>query len=229
MAYETRFSLFSKIAALQKSIDRTLDSFWAFVTSPFSKQHAPLPAIESDLPQRTRDTARLVLLGALQHTPVKQRKSWLEILGLLGTLVTIGAFVLNFYMSKVSVSVEGSLHPRNPLGTVFAITNEGIFSVNDILVACGHFNVVGNGFSIVGPGNIIFPESRAKELSPGHKMTLPCANAVGFTAPVNFRSAEMTITATFRPSFWPLNKTEVFPWKAERTDTGEWIWKSVPR
>ena len=229
MAHETRFSLSSRIVALQKFLDRTLDSFWAFLSSPFSKQHAQLPLSENNLPQRTRDTARLVLLQALRSGPPKKQKPLIEVLGFFGTLVTIAAFFLNFSVSKVSVSVEGSLHPRNPLGTIFAVTNEGVFSVNDIVVACGHFHVVGDGFQIVGPGNIIFPESKAKELSAGHKMTLPCANAVGFTAPVNFQTAEMTITATFRPSWWLWNKTESFPLKAQRTDTGEWIWKSIPQ
>jgi hypothetical protein len=184
---------------------------------------------KSKLPRHERDRERQLQLEAIRSTPVKKNKWLLEAFGLLGTLVTILAFFLNFYLSKVSAGVDGSLHPLNPLGTVFSITNEGIFSINDITVACGHFHVKAPGITIQGPGDIVFDDSRAKELSAGHKMTLPCAHAIGFTAPVNFTQAEMTLTAKYRPSFWPWKKIESFPWKAERTDKGEWIWKSIPR
>jgi hypothetical protein len=150
-------------------------------------------------------------------------------IGLVSLAVALAGFWLSYIVPKLSVDVSGSLQPNNPLGTVFYLRNDGSLPVHDILVTCGHLDVKTTSLTIVGPGEFILPGSHAEILSPGHRMELPCAHAIGFTAITNFTDAKMTITATFRPDFVPWHKTAVFPWEAERASDGRWIWKSLPR
>ncbi len=81
---------------------------------------------------------------------------------------------------------------------------------------------------------ITLPESYAPELSPGHKMTLPCAHALEnkvrppYAMP-NDLQAHMTIRVTYRPDWVWWHKTSEFPLEAEKTADGNWIWKSLPR
>jgi hypothetical protein len=216
-------ALSGRISASLRSLERILDSLWA---SLFSKLSTPLPTGKRAPPQQTQDTK----MQERQPTPNKRLIRTVEwVIGLTSLAVALAGFWLSYIVPKLSVDVTGSLQPTNPLGTIFYLRNEGSLPVHNILVTCGHFNVRATSYSIIGPGEIILPDSRAEILSPGHKMDLPCAHAIGFTAPTNFTEAEMTIKASFRPDYVPWHKTETFPWKAERTQRGEWIWKSLPQ
>jgi hypothetical protein len=60
-------------------------------------------------------------------------------------------------------------------------------------------------------------------------MTLPCGHAIRVNDPQTITEAEITIIVTYRPDWIPLlHTTDRFPWQAEKTRDGKWIWKSLP-
>jgi hypothetical protein len=83
---ETRQSLYARISSVHKRLVRILDSFWFFVTSPFSKVNEP------------------------NH--IKSYKILREILGGIATLLTIvaterGNSIYVFAMDSLAEDVEG--------------------------------------------------------------------------------------------------------------------------
>jgi hypothetical protein len=157
-------------------------------------------------------------------------KTFLEYLAVFSAILGIVAFVLS-NAPKLSVDVSGSLQPANPMSTVFYLSNDGLLPVHDVVVACGAPQLKAGKYEIESEqdARFLFPDSKAAKLSPGHKMTLPCAHLVGVADPASITEAEITIIADYRPDWVPWHKTARFPWKAEKTENGSWIWKSVPR
>jgi hypothetical protein len=220
LARGTKRSLSSQIVSGFRRVDNSLDSFWAFVISIFSRQRTPPVADKGKLPSQS----------TVQSEPRKKGKWWkipLEILAVVSAILGVTGFVLST-RSKLAVDVSGSLNPTNPLAAVFYVSNEGALPVHDVAATCGSVNAAAPKIRIIGPGERVAPESYAKILSPGHKLTLPCGHATGFTAFTNLTEAEIVIRVHYRPDWCPRTKTATFPWKAEKSQTGEWIWESIP-
>jgi hypothetical protein len=65
------------------------------------------------------------------------------------------------------------------------------------------------------------------ELSPGHRLALPCADPIQTGFPTD--SAKTKIFVTYHPNklaFW--HQTTAFNYEAERSNDGSWIWKELP-
>ncbi len=212
LALETKLSLSARIVAALRSLDRILNSAWFFLTSIFSKADT------------TRDTSPQLSAG----TFVKSHKLLLEILGLPLAAATIAGFYLS-YAPKLSVDASESIASFNPMGTIFYLSNEGALEIHNVAVSCANLRIDGQNLQIVGPWEFtnVPPEAKADVLSPGHKMSLPYAPAFGFTAINNFKGAQLTIIVRYRPAYLWWRKTEVFPFRAVRTASGSWIWKSI--
>jgi hypothetical protein len=155
----------------------------------------------------------------------------IAILGLL-----IGA--VGFWLSnapKLSVDASDSIASYSPMGTTFVLSNEGALEVHDVRVSGANLYLEKSdpqrGFSVNGPWEFtnVPPDATADVLSPGHKMSLPYAPALGFTAINNFTGGKLTIIVRYRPAYLWWHKTEMFPFVAIRTVSGGWIWKSVPK
>jgi len=150
--------------------------------------------------------------------------------GILASVLTIAGFWLS-NAPKLSVDASESVASFSPMGTVFYLSNEGILPIHDVAVSCANLKIDGDNLQIVGPREFtnLPPEAKADVLSAGHKMSLPYAPAFGFTAINNFKGAQLTIIVRYRPAGVWWRKTEVFPFRAVRTFSGGWIWKSVPQ
>jgi hypothetical protein len=216
LALETKLSFSARIVAALRSLDRILNSAWFFLKSIFPKADTPT---ESKLPEHSR---------ASPATFVKSHRLLLEILGLPLAVATIAGFYLS-YAPKLSVDASESIVSFNPMGTIFYLSNEGALEIHDVAVSCANLKIDGENLQIVGPWEFtnLPPEAKADVLSPGHKMSLPYAPAFGFTAINNFKGAQLTIIVRYRPAYLWWRKTEVFPFRAVRTASGSWIWKSI--
>lgn len=219
MNARNNLSLSTRIVASLRFLDRTLDSSWAYVASLFSKPRTTLtPATQSDQRQKGRWWWLKLLV---------------EILALVSAILGVTGFVLTT-RTKLSVDVSGSLQSANPMATVFSLSNDGTLPIHSVMAVCGAVQfTMGKWQMESGPdAGFIFPESKTEILSPGHKMTLPCGHVIGppvGVAPTDITRAEITIVVHYRPDWWPWHKTMRFPWKAEKTQDGTWIWKSMPQ
>ena len=196
----------NKVLIAFSKFNRSLDSFWLTLIGK-------LPWHKEDI--NTRESSQ------------PSRKHWIKILewpvAIFGILISIG-FGLVSNAPKLSVDVSGSLQSASPMATVFYLSNEGLLPVHSVVVTCDVVKATGvNGIGF------ILEDSLAEKLSPGHKMTLPCAHAVAYENPTDATEAEMTIKVDYRPDWLWYSKTDRFPWKAEKTTNGSWIWHSIPR
>jgi hypothetical protein len=137
---------------------------------------------------------------------------------------------------KFSTDVSGSLEPANPMATVFVLSNHGPLPIHNVIAKWGEIQLNAPPFAKIQSApdsGILLRGSKAEVLSPGHKMTLPCAHAIGLMGgvgnPESVTSAEMTIIVDYRPDWIPWHMTTKFPWMAEKTQNGNWIWKSISR
>jgi hypothetical protein len=215
LAHGTKFPLSDRIVAAQRFLNRTLDSFWTFLASLFSKR-TPTESTPDKEPK------------ASAATFVKSHKLLLEILGVPCALLTIAGFYLS-YAPRVFVDASESVASFSPMGTVFYLSNEGTLPIHNVAVSCANLRIDGDNLQVLGPWEFtnVPPEARAEVLSPGHKMSLPYAPAFGFTAVNNFKGAQLTIIVRYRPDWVLWRKKEIFPFQAVRTVSGGWIWKSV--
>jgi hypothetical protein len=183
------------------------------------------------LPRHGRDKEAQLPVQVRESTFVKSHKLLLQILGVIGTMLTIAAFYLSYIVPKLSVDVAGSLQRASPMGTVFYLSNDGALPIHNVVVTLGNIHIDGEGFQVLGMGMELKapPEAQADVLSPGHKMTLPYAPAFGFTGVSNLRGARLVIRAHYRPAYVPWHKTETFPFQAIRAADGSWIWRSMPQ
>jgi len=164
-----------------------------------------------------------------RQSSVGQGKRWWT-KRLLQFVLGIPAFVgfvaaIVSFLPKLSVDVSGSLRSQDPMGTVFYLSNDGVIPIRDVNVSCRADDIrtgIGQGVSGIGFMN---RDSHADRLSPGHKMTLPCAR-VNVSGAV---TARMTIDVSYKPAWFWWHRNEEFPLQAERAQGGIWIWKNIPR
>jgi hypothetical protein len=156
------------------------------------------------------------------------------VVGILASVLTIAGFWLG-NAPKLSVNASESVASYSPMGTTFVLSNEGALEIHDVRASVANLHLENSdpnkGFQIIGMGEFtnVPEEAKAEILSPGHKMGLPYAPAFGFTAINNFTGGNLTIIVRYRPAYLWWQKTEVFPFRAVRTTSGSWIWKSVPQ
>ena len=182
-------SLSARIVAFQRFLNRTLDSFWAYVVSPFSKP-------------------RTTLQPATQPQHRKKGLWWwfkllIEVLAAVSAILGVTGFVLTT-RTKLSVDVSGSLQAANPMATVFSLSNDGTLPIHSVEADCGAVQFTMGKWQIESASDaaFIFPESKTELLSPGHVMTLPCGHLVGppvGVAPTGIARAEITIIVHYRP------------------------------
>jgi hypothetical protein len=187
-------------------------------------------ASESKQPQRTRNTKQQRNPRVSAATFVKSHKLLLEILGLPLAVLTIAGFCLSS-APKISVDASESVSSGSPMGTTFDLSNQGALEIHDVIASAANLHLENSdptrGFQVLqmGPFTNVPTEAKAEVLSPGHKMGLPYAPAFGY----NFTGGSLTIVVRYRPAYVWWHKTEIFPFRAVRSTSGSWIWKSVPQ
>lgn len=129
------------------------------------------------------------------------------------------------YLPRISVVPSFSLDNRNPMGTVFTLTNEGWFTVHAVKFGC-LFNSIESQdgrFQITNIEFVAEPSSLG-DIAPGGYMTIPCNRTVEMaTKP----GTEMTVDISYRPTFVWWRKRERFPFKGELSEDGQWHWAGL--
>jgi len=158
----------------------------------------------------------------LAKTPQRSPKRMLlEIFGVIGTLASIVGILA--FLPRISVDTQGSVRAHDPFGTVFYLSNDGLLSIHDITYTC-NVDEMGPNF-----GNITIDLGTSDSaLSPGHKMTLNCQQALKLDN-VLFPSLHATIHVRYRPSFIWWHQNADFPMQALKSDDGTWVWRRIAR
>jgi hypothetical protein len=132
--------------------------------------------------------------------------------------VILGAVLTLQYFSsaRLTLAPVDTARPNDPMGTVFSVTNGGMFPVYDVEQTC----VVDIKPSLPGIGIRMRPLGT---IGAGDTKTLNCQHAAsGFN-----RQTSMTIAIEYRPLFWPWKITKPFPLESEMKPDGTWYWKLV--
>lgn len=183
-----------------------------------SKSKAP-----KDIRQR-RETPRKEAPAPITTPERGWLKLGLEIFGVVCAIVGFVGVILSV-LPKLSVGVSGSLRPLDPMATVFYVSNDGLVSVYDVKVSCVVRDLSGtNG---AGYHNLRFQTDAAPmhRLEPGHKLTADCSRPFNAEAATK---AEMGLMVEYKPLPVWWKKSTIFPMKAEKTASGEWVWSNLP-
>jgi hypothetical protein len=152
-----------------------------------------------------------------------------------GLSIVVGLIVgVIFLLPRLSIESSGSLRSRDPMGTVFSISNDSPLSIYNVQILCDIDDVkLQDGGGMSGGGTIVPPDSYAETLSPGQKMNAPCDNALALRG--SAKSAKITIRVGYNPfigfghepfSVWWRRHAE-FRMAAAQSEDGSWIWRNV--
>src|ERR1700751_1836803 len=171
----------------------------------------------------------------------EQRASKKRVVQILKRVVATAALLLitvEFVLTnvpKLSVDVSRSLRPDDPIATEFSVSNDSMLPVYDVTVGCEIARLdIPAPRKIVSKGSttVYFPESRAENFRPGHKMNIPCGRAVASRLDNGERLEFLTegfLVVNYRPQTLLWHKSEAFPMKTEKSENGTWVWKNIPR
>lgn len=209
-------SLALQTTSIVRFLSGLLDSLWFFLAGLFSRKR----------PAKSQHEPRLSV-----QSFVRSHRLLLEVLGTPLALLTFAGFYLSF-APKISVVPAESISPYSPTGTTFYLSNDGALEIHDVVVTPANLhmeNAGPHGFSVEGPWEFTNPppDAKAAVLSPGHTMGLPYPSAFGFTAVNNFTGARLTFVVRYRPAYLFWRRQELFPFRAVRSNSGTWVWKSV--
>jgi len=156
------------------------------------------------------------------------------VVGIACLTLIVSEFILT-NLPKLSADVSGPIRPNDLMGAMFNLSNKGFLPVYDVKAGCKVMRVDTPPFrdrDFVEPITVYFSESRAEILSPGHRMTVPCARAIAIKRD-NMETleihAEIFFVVTYRPKWVWWHKSENFPMETKKTKNGIWIWESIPR
>jgi hypothetical protein len=157
-----------------------------------------------------------------EHHPQLMSQRLLRIAAFLVGLIGLIAAVLgidSYISSRISVLPESPIDPSDSFSTPFKISNDGWLTINDVQVNCHYEKVLDvheNTLSDIGVGGYKF-----KELKANHPLTVQC-HTVHLDSP--FRTGDIIIEVSHRPSFIPWRKEERFKYHIERGSDGVLHW-----
>jgi hypothetical protein len=157
--------------------------------------------------------------AALLRTRVKNfgQKWWRAFIVVFTLAVGIPSFYS--YATWISVAPTGTIRSHEPLGTIFNVTNAGIFDLHHVVHHCD----VTTGFGNNSFSNTFTRMGEIEGNLPAHATkSLDCEHAVlGITT-----GADIIITIEFKSPLWPFKRVKHFQFKSERVDDGTWVWKA---
>lgn len=168
------------------------------------------------------------------HAPPKMLKRILEWVVGIAALSFIAAEFVITNLPRLSVDVSRSLSTNDPMAVMFSVSNDSLLPVYDVKVGCEivRLDTPPPGKPFKGSTIVYFPEFDAEILSRGHNMTVPCGRAVASKLDNGARLeflAEVFVVVSYRPKWLLWRKSEAFPMKTEKLESGTWVWKSIPR
>lgn len=136
-----------------------------------------------------------------------------KVLGIIFAILS-GVLTLRYYSTRLALTPSDTARPNDPMGTIFSLTNGGMFPVYDVEQTC----VVDIKPMLPGIGIRMRPLGT---IGAGDTKTLNCQHGAS-----NFdRQTSMTIAIEYRPLLWPWKITKPFPLESEMKPDGTWYWK----
>ena len=139
------------------------------------------------------------------------------IFAILGGMLTV-----RYFATRIAVSAGGTVSAQEALGTVFNLTNNGMFTLHDVWHTCEPQIVFPTGNTIGGGiGMVHAADGNLGDLEPGQTKSLACERTIYGVA-----KASMGILIEYRPGWWPWKFDKLFVFEAVRADDGTWLWKA---
>jgi hypothetical protein len=176
---------------------------------------------KADRDRRKQAKARRAQIAAQKRARVDKRgrrlnllkRAWRgvslvwKVLGVI--LVLLGAVsTFYFYAARVSVTPGATVNDANPFATMFVLHNEGAFPIYNLKFGCR----INKAESSARVAVIANSESRSgftlRQLDANARTSSQCHPMVSLNA--QYDSADVSITASYRPSFSLFRKTQYF-------------------
>lgn len=153
---------------------------------------------------------------------------------LLGILTLVSLFY--FFSPTIAVSPAEQLHILDPFSVTFEISNQGIRKVYNVKIAC-HIDelrtprettIISSGETLEGD-DILDEDEVVPILKSGKTISARCRSFYANVLPLK---ANITLSISYRPSFWLWRSTEPFKFILKRTADGKLIWlpqQNLPR
>jgi hypothetical protein len=138
------------------------------------------------------------------------------IFGILGAVLTV-----RYFATRIAVTSAGTVSAQEALGTVFNVTNNGMFTLHDVWHTCMPETVSPSGATVGGGIGFVGGDPNLGDLGPGLTKSLSCEKSIKGAA-----KASMTILIEYGPGWSPWKFTMPFQFKAVRADDGTWVWKA---
>jgi hypothetical protein len=150
------------------------------------------------------------------------RKWW----GVITTCLTLVVALptLYGYLIRISVAPYSTIRSHEPMGTVFNVTNNGVFDLHNVTESCNLIDVTDLRSHQFFRNVRLVPSNYAlRNLPAGATKSLSCEHTVaGFHG-----EASIAIVITFSASPLPwYRRSETFPFYSEQADEGIWVWKT---
>lgn len=159
--------------------------------------------------------------AALWRTRFKNscRKWWPVITAIFALVVGVPA--LNSYATGLSVAPTSTVRPHEAMGTIFDLTNDGIFTLRNVTQEC-NFKAAVQGRYTYANNRIEPPDVPLGDLPSGATKSLSCEHAV-----LGFKDkASIEIKIIFTSPLFHRRTTRSFPFESEQADGGTWVWKA---
>ena len=131
----------------------------------------------------------------------------------------------------VSIEPYESLRPSDPFETLFVITNQSSYAINDLRYNCAYVGVKAGDRKL---SKFIRVDASNEDLLPPHaKRSLNCSMPAiqQLTPGVSqlITEAVLQVDVSYRPSFWPWRKTGGARFFLQRNDSGKSVWLPIGR
>jgi hypothetical protein len=151
-----------------------------------------------------------------------RRKLWAVITTCFALVVAVPA--LNGYLIRISVAPYSTVRSHEPMGTVFNVTNNGVFDLHSVTQSCDLMDLKDMRSNQFFQNVRLEPSNyELRDLPAGATKSLPCEyTAAGFHGG---GSIAIVITFSTSPLQW-YRRSKTFPFYAEQADDGTWVWKA---
>jgi hypothetical protein len=152
-------------------------------------------------------------------------KSWKIAVGAITVTATILGLATGYLslVSRVGVSPATSLDLRDPFSTPFVLSNDGQVGINNIDFTCKLLSVKTK--TLVFDNLDFSSSSQISAMEPGEKSSVTCAFRRAFEMSEPVVSADIVISATFRPDYvpWSVKRELRFVAARDVTDILHWF------
>lgn len=178
--------------------------------------------------KRSRHKQRKPSKSRVKHASRTEGKSWRHALGkipgaigwsvsaVIGFLGILSGYAL--LIPKVTLTPSDTLD-QSAMSAPFIATNSSLFAIYDVKVSCAVANSSSPKNSYVVGIDFRNYEPKVPEMDPGEAASIHCYDIIP-----NVRFADVTVSATYRPSFMWFDRTQSARFVTEFMSDGQIRW-----